>query len=153
MAATMLETVWLYLAEAFAGIRPEDGYRHTVRTVTTDPAQLEALPTPLTPACVLLYDESASRTPAVSMPGVDEYTMAFRSLWRVDAIGTDTESRVKAFADLRDDVRRAVATDPTCGGVAIDTRIVTGSGPEIENGRIYARWDLTVTADVQDEAS
>lgn len=153
MAATTLETVWRYLADTFAAIRPEDGYRQTVRTVTTDPLVLETLSSVLTPACVVLYDEGQSRNEADSMPDVDSYRMVFRTLWRVDAGGTDPMERVAAYANLRDDVRRALAADPTCGGVAIDTWLVSGSGPEMDSGRIFTRWDVAVTATVEDEAS
>ena len=153
MAAPTLQTVWQYWADTFGAIRSGDGYHHDVRTVTTDPLALEQLAGPLTPACVVLYDEAASGNTPVSMPGRDEQRMVFRTIWRVDATGLDTAGRVKAYADLRDDVRRAVAADVTCGGVAWDSRITAGEGPEMDQGRIFARWDVTTWADVEDEAS
>lgn len=144
MPATTLETVWLYLAETLAGIATDAGYRTTVRTVTTDPAQLEALVSPLTPALVVLFDEEQSRTAANEMPGRDDAALVFRVLARVDCGGLDTAARVAAYADLRDDIRRAVASDITCGGVAWDCRIIGGVGPDMDQGRILFRFDVTV---------
>lgn len=151
MPATTLETVWLYLAETLAGISADTGYRTTVRTVTTDPAQLEALVSPLTPALVVLFDEEQSRAAAGEMPGRDDAALVFRVLARVDCGGLDTAARVRTYADLRADVRRAVAADITCGGVAWDCRITAGVGPDMDQGRLLARWDVTVNA-VIDEA-
>jgi hypothetical protein len=153
MAATALQTVWLHLVDAFAAISQENGYRLDVKTVTTDPTVLEALPSPNTPACVVSYDESVSGAESQVMPDQDMYRMVFRTVWRVDAPGLDTTARVAAYADLRDDVRRAIDVGRTCGGVAWEARLTSGSGPEMEGGRIFARWDVSVWAKVDDGAS
>lgn len=153
MADTVLYTVWTTLADTLAAISPTAGYRTTVRTVTTDPTQLEALPSPLTPALVVLLDEEQSRTVAEGMPGEDGAAFVFRVLGRVDCGGLDTAARVAAYADVRDDIRRAVASDITCGGVAWDCRITWGVGPDMDQGRILFRFDVTVNVTLDEAES
>jgi hypothetical protein len=153
MADPALYTVWVALADALEGIRGDAGYHTTVRTVTTDPLQLETLPAPLTPAIVVVFNEELTTREAESMPEVDGETLVFSLLSRVDDTGLDKVSRIRTYAHLRDDLFRAVRADVTCGGVAWDVSIRGVSGPGLDQGRILARHDVTVRVSVEDSAS
>ena len=153
MADPALYTVWVALTEALAGIRVDAGYHTTVRTVTTDPLQLEALPAPLTPAIVVAFNEELTAREADSMPDRDNETFVFSLLSRVDDTGLDSVSRIRTYAHLRDDLFRAVRADVTCGGVAWDVAIRGVSGPGLDQGRILARHDVVVRVTVEDSAS
>lgn len=153
MADPALYTIWAALASALEGIRVDSGYHTTVRTVTTDPAQLEALPAPLTPALVVMFNEEATTREADSMPGIDGEALVFTLLSRVDDTGLDKLSRIRTYANLRDDLYRAVRADVTFGGVAWDASIRGVSGPGLDQGRILARHDVVVQVTVEDSAS
>lgn len=153
MATTTLEAVWAGLVEALAAIDPSDGYFRSVRTVSTDRLQLESLQTPLTPALVVLLDEQQTLTLADSMPSQDGATFVFRLLGRIDCPGLDASARVTAYAELRADIRRALARNATLNGAAWDTRIIGGVGPDMDQGRIVFRFDVAVSTTIADEAS
>lgn len=153
MADPALYTVWAALAEALEGIRVDSGYHTTVRTVTTDPLQLETLPGVLTPAIVVTFNEEATTREADSMPSVDQEVFVFSLLSRVDDTGLDSLSRIRTYANLRDDLFSAVRADVTMGGVAVDASIRGVSGPGLDQGRILARHDVSVWVVVEDSAS
>lgn len=128
MADSALHKVWDSLVTALEAIRSDDGYHHTVATVTPDLVSLMALPAPRTPALMVLHDgETSLRTFRLGSYVEDRF--AFLVEGRIDAPGLTSGEKAGAYADLVADLERAVTRDPTRGGVANHTYVRGTRGP------------------------
>lgn len=128
MADSALHQVWDSLVTALEGIRADDGYHHTVQTVTPELVLLAGLPSPKTPALMVLHDgETSTRTFRLGSYVEDRFAFAIEG--RLDAPGLTSGDKAGAYANFLADVERAITRDPNRGGVASWTGLRGVRGP------------------------
>ncbi len=128
MGDSVLHQVWDSLVAALEGIRADDGYSTTVRTVTPELLVVATLPAPRVPALVVLHDgETSTRT--FKLGALVEDRLAFIVEGRIDAPGLTSGDKLGAYSDFVADIERAVTRDPTRGGVASWTGVRGVRGP------------------------
>lgn len=128
MADSALHRAWDSLVTALEGIRLEDGYHHTVQTVSPELLLVQALPAPKVPALVIVHDgETSTRTFRLGSLVEDRYVFLVEG--RIDAPGLTSGDKLAAFSDFVADLERAVTRDPTRGGVASWTGVGGVRGP------------------------
>lgn len=128
MADSTLHAMWDSLVTALEGIRTDDGYHTTVKTVTPELVSLVSLPAPLCPALMVIHDGETS-TRAFRLGSLVEDRFAFVVEGRIDAPGLTVGDKAGAYADLLADIERAVTRDPNRGGVASWTGVRGVRGP------------------------
>lgn len=113
---------------AIRAINGQIGYHVTVHpdSVTLDPVNLLTMPVgALLPFFVLELTDQGDRTFEPADMVEDRRVVAIT--WRHDVPGRSYDRKMIAFAQIEADLERALATDPTLGGLAVDIRLRQGT--------------------------
>lgn len=139
----------LTLQQALQAIAVASGYHFDVAAtaVKLDPNQdIESLIAPDGPRPFILLELPPQPPPEYHPAGQIRQVLPVTVHWVSDAIPTDDTSRMLTFFRGLADVERAVAVDPTRGGLAVDTRIGQQSfDTAVDGAQVWAQIEIEIS--------